>query len=138
MVAIVRKLNRYGALIAEFPLRPIRSERELDRATAIVDRLSVQSSLSKDESDYLEVLADLIEKYEDLHHPIEPLPDAEMLAFLIEQKGLAQQVVARQARIANSTISEILWGKRRLTRGQIEKLSKYFDVAPSVFLAGSE
>jgi HTH-type transcriptional regulator/antitoxin HigA len=61
-----------------------------------------------------------------------------MLDFLIEQRGVKQADVARGTGIAESTISELIRGKRRLTRGQLEKLSGYFHVSGAVFLADVE
>jgi plasmid maintenance system antidote protein VapI len=52
---------------------------------------------------------------------------------LIEAKGAAQAEVARAAGIAESTISEVLAGKRDLTRAQIGRLARYFHVTPAVF-----
>jgi len=57
-----------------------------------------------------------------------------MLAFVIDQKAVKQVEVARATGIAESTLSEILRGKRRLTRGQIAKLAGYFHVEPGVFM----
>jgi transcriptional regulator with XRE-family HTH domain len=67
--------ERYLTLIRELPLRPLRSEPELDRAIAMVDALSDRGGLAADETDYLLVLAGLIERYEDIHHSI-PEPEA--------------------------------------------------------------
>ncbi len=126
----------YLRLIRRFPLRPIRSEAELDRATAVIDELLDRDDLDPAEQDYLDVLGDLVERYEVEAHPIDAagLTDAEMLAFLIEQKGVKQVDVARGAGVAESTVSEILAGKRKLSRGQVEKLARYFRVGPGVFL----
>jgi HTH-type transcriptional regulator/antitoxin HigA len=129
----------YLALIRRFPLRPIRSEAELDQATAVVNALLDRDHLYPAEEDYLDVLSDLVERYEDKHHPIptDDLTDAEMLEFLIDAKGATQTEAARGSGIAVSTISEILAGKRRLTRAQIEKLATYFHISPAVFLLES-
>ena len=62
-----------------------------------------------------------------------PVGDADMLRFLIQNKGTKQAEVARQAGIAESTISEVLAGKRRLNRAQIGKLTRYFRVEPGAF-----
>jgi len=133
---INRKLTgSYLALIQRFPLRPIMSEAELDQATALVNELLDRTRLDSAEDDYLDVLSDLIEHYEDKHHPIEEVSADEMLEFLIEQKGVGQAEAARGAGIAESTVSEVLSGKRRLTRKQIEKLASYFHVSPAVFLS---
>ena len=59
----------YLALIERFPLRPIRSERELKRAAKVVDGL-LDRERSKEEDSYLNVLSLLIEQYEDEKHSI--------------------------------------------------------------------
>lgn len=126
----------YLALIRRFRLRPIHSEAELDRATAVMNFLLDREDLDRDEDDYLDVLSDLIERYEEKHHPIctDDLTEAEMLEHLIEAKGVTQAETGRGAGISESTISEVLSGKRRLTRSQMEKLAAYFHLDPGVFL----
>ena len=57
------------------------------------------------------------------------------LRFLIEQKSVTQAQAATGAGIAESTISEVLAGKRKLNRTQIAKLARYFHVATGAFLA---
>ena len=44
---------------------------------------------------------------------------------LIEAKGVTQAQTAKEAGIAESTISEVLAGKRKLNRTQIGKLARY-------------
>jgi len=127
----------YLALIQRCPLRPITSEAELDRATAVMNSL-LDRDLNRAEDDYLDVLSDLIERYEDKHHPIDDVAEEEMLGFLIEQKGVTQAHAARATGIAESRISEVLARKRRLTRVQIEKLAAYFHVSPAVFMPAAE
>jgi HTH-type transcriptional regulator/antitoxin HigA len=125
--------NAYWQLIRRFPLRPIRSEDELDRAIAIIDELIDREELDAWEKDYLDVLSDLTERYEMEQYPIEPVSDAAILAHLIEVKGVTQAKVAAETRIAESTISEVLGGKRALNRSQIGRLARYFNVGPMVF-----
>ena len=128
--------DRYLELVQYVPLRPIRNEDDLDEAINMVDYLIDQIErrpLTTDEKDYLDVLADLIEKYEDEHIIFEKVPDHRMLAHLIEAKGVTQAQVAKDCRIAESTISEVLAAKRKLNRKQIGKLAAYFHVEPTVF-----
>ena len=125
--------DAYLELIQRFPLRPIRTEKELDRAIAMVDELIDRDNLQKGEKDYLDVLSDLMERYETEQHPIEPVSDAVILAHLIEAKEITQAELARQAKIAESTISEVLKGKRKLNRSQIGRLARCFGVEPTVF-----
>ena len=128
--------DRYLELVRQFPLRPLRTEADLDAAIAIIDLLIDQESLSVPEQDYLDVLSDLVEAYENEVVPMTPVSDSEMLRFLIEQKGVSQSETATGARIAESTISEVLSGKRKLIRTQIGKLARYFHVEPGTFMAG--
>ena len=100
--------RKYLELIRSFPLRPIRSEAELDRAEAMLRRLLDAPKLSQVEQDYHEVLGNLIEEYESKAHPIEPLPPHQMLVMSIESKGVTQTEVARATGIAVSTISELI------------------------------
>jgi HTH-type transcriptional regulator/antitoxin HigA len=124
----------YLRLIRRFPLRPIESEAELDAAIAMVDELLDRDDLAAGERDYLDVLGELLERYEEKAHAIPDVSEGKMLAFLIEQKHTTQAEVARGTGIAESTISSIISGKRRLTRRQLELLARWFQVSPGVFL----
>ena len=124
----------YFELVLRFPLRPIRSDKELNAAVKMVDSLLSRKDLVPEEEDYLEVLSDLIEQYESETHPIAPVSDVEMLRHLIEAKDVSQTEVSKATGIADSTISEVLKGKRSLNRDHIGKLSKYFGISPNVFV----
>ena len=128
-----RQQDRYLDLIRRFPLRPLRTDADLDAAVAVVDSLIDQDELSPPEQDYLDVLSDLVEAYEDETIPIKPVGDADMLRLLIEAKGVTQAQAAKEAGIAESTVSEVLAGKRKLNRTQIGKLGRYFRVGPGAF-----
>jgi HTH-type transcriptional regulator/antitoxin HigA len=128
--------DRYLDLIQRFPLRHLRSDADLDEATKVIHSLIDLESLSKAEQDYLDVLSDLVEAYEDKTIPIAEPDDAEMLRLLIEAKEVTQAEVAKRTRIAESTISEVLSGKRKLNRTQIGKLARYFKIAPGAFAFG--
>jgi HTH-type transcriptional regulator/antitoxin HigA len=125
--------DRYLQLVQRFPLRPLRTDADLDAAVDVVDDLIDRDDLTPAEQDYLDVLSDLVEAYENEAVPIRTVGDADMLRFLIEQRGITQTELAKQSRIVESTISEVLAGKRKLNRTQIGKLSKFFRVAPGVF-----
>ncbi len=124
--------DTYFELVRRFPLRPIRSERDLDRATVIIHEL-IDRDLDPNEDDYLDVLSGLVEKYEEKHYPIGHASDSAMLKHLIEAKDVTQRAVALATGIPVSTICEILAGKRQVSRANIGKLAKYFHVSPAVF-----
>ncbi len=127
--------DRYLELVRKFPLRPLRTDADLDTAISVIDTLLDLPTLTAPEQDYLDVLSDLVEVYESETVPMRPVGDADLLRFLIEQTGVPQATAAARAGIAESTISEVLAGKRRLNRGQITKLADYFKVEPGVFMS---
>ena len=85
----------YLALIRRWPLRPIRTEDELGAAFAIIDELTDRDELSAAEADYLDVLGNEVERYEDQHVEMPRVSDAEMLRSLMEEKGVSQADVVR-------------------------------------------
>jgi HTH-type transcriptional regulator/antitoxin HigA len=128
-----QKEDRYLELVRRFPLRPLQNDADLEAAIEVVNSLIDQNRRSKPEEDYLDVLGNLVEAYEDEHIPIEPADDAELLRLLIEAKKVTQTQVAKATGIVESTISEVLSGKRKLNRKQIGKLARYFRVSPEAF-----
>lgn len=124
----------YLALIRRSPLRPIRTDAELDAATQLIDELTIRDDLSSAEFDYLDVLGDLVEKYEDERVEMPHVSDAAMLHSLMDEKGVRQADVVRGTGISKTVLSLVLNGKRDLTREHIASLSKYFEVDPAAFL----
>ncbi len=100
----------------------------------MVDSLSDRANLADDEHDYLLVLSSLIEKYEDDHYPIPKVSGLKMLRSLLEFKAVPQAQVAAQTGIAESTLSEILAGKRSMATKHIRSLAEYFGVDPGLLL----
>jgi HTH-type transcriptional regulator/antitoxin HigA len=128
-------LDHYLELVQKFPLRPIRSDEELMQAIAVINTL-ITRGLDDGEQDYLDVLSDIVEKYETDEHPMQPVSDAEMLRHLIEARGITQARLAADTGVLDSTISEVLNGRRQLTRKQVAIMAKHFGVNPGVFSLG--
>lgn len=76
----------YFELVRRFPLRPIESDAELERARTILNELLDRDSLDRDRADYLDVLGDLIDKYEEAHHPLPPISEVEMLRHFLDTR----------------------------------------------------
>ena len=127
----------YLDLAAEFPLRPIRNEEECRRATEILDRLADrgEDDLSPGETDYLDVLSMLMERWEDEHVHIDaPRTVADRLRAYMLARNLSQADVVKGANVSPSTISELLSGKRTLGRYPATRLSAFFRVPIDRFL----
>lgn len=101
----------------------------------MLDRLLAKGELDAGETMYLDALGDLVAAYEDVHYPIAPASDADMLRHLMEAKGISQAELSRRTGLPKSTISEVLAGKRRFSRAMIRTLAGFFVVERSVLAA---
>lgn len=126
-------MDGYLSLIQRFPLRAIRNDHELDDAIALINELLDRQRLDERESDYLDVLSTLVERYEESVHPIEPASDAAILESLLRDRNQTQRDVARSTGIAYSTLSCVLHGKRQFTREHVRAICKHFKISPTVF-----
>lgn len=132
----VRASKEYLVLIKRFPLRPIRNEETLDMASELFSELVMKAeSRTPDESDYLSILGKLIREYEEAHKVISPpMTPQRALESLMEDNSLSQSELARQLEAPQSVISEILAGKRGLSKRLVVRLADRFKVAPEIFL----
>ncbi|HAO10145.1 MAG TPA: transcriptional regulator [Planktothrix sp. UBA8407] len=124
--------NDYIELLTSFPPRPITSEEELELTQNMIDQLLDQGKLSQDEKDYLNVLGALVYEYEQQQEPIPDIYGVELLKSLIEDNGLRQKDLVSIFK-TESIVSDILNGKRELTKRHIEELAEFFHVSPAVF-----
>jgi HTH-type transcriptional regulator / antitoxin HigA len=129
-------MTAYQSLLLDYEPRPIRSEAAYRKALRQVEKL-MRPHLSRAESELVEVLATLIEQYESRELPTPKSPPRDMLAHLIEVRGVRQADVARATGIPRSTLSAVLAGRRALSTASIARLSAYFHVSPSAFMAES-
>jgi len=71
---------------------------------------------------------------EDSRYPIEPVSGLDALRHLVECSGKTRATVAAEAGLPESTLSEVLSGRRRLNARHIGILARYFRIDPGVFL----
>jgi HTH-type transcriptional regulator/antitoxin HigA len=116
-------------------IRPIRSQQDLDWALAEIERyFDDQPEPGTPEADRFDVLADLIEAYEDKHFPISELEPIDFLRAFMEMSGRTQADLGRLLGSAPRA-SEILNRKRALTVEMIHKLSREWHVPADVLVA---
>jgi HTH-type transcriptional regulator/antitoxin HigA len=119
-------------------IRPIlpRTDSENERLLAEVDRLmsKPEAQLSPEEGAMLELLATVIEKYEDDRYGFQTeIAPHERLRGLMAVNKLRQRDLLDI--FANRpTISSVLAGKRAITREQASKLGKRFSMDPAAFI----
>ena len=101
-------------------LKPIRSDRELDRALERIDELW-GAKPGTPRGDELDVLMLLVEKYEEEHFAIPASDPVEAIKFLMEQNELTRKDLEPYIG-ARGRVSEVLNKRRNLTLAMIKRL----------------
>jgi len=104
------------------------------QARATIDKLldEVGDNESHPLADVLDYLADQIKAYEDQNFQIPEAAPNEVLRFLMEQHGLKQEDLGECA--SQSRISDILSGKRSISKEIAKRLAYHFHVRADLFL----
>lgn len=117
-------------------IRPIRNEKDYEDAVAEIDRL-MDLDLDETGEDRLEVLATLVEVYEEEHHPVGPPSVLDMIRFRMDQSGKTQADLARLFG-SRSRASEVLAGRRGLSIELIRRLHDDWGIPLEPLVRGAD
>ena len=122
----------YAALLSEIKPEVIRDDKQNRAYLRQLERLTSKRSLTRAEEKLIELLTVLIEDFEAKHYPVPEATPVGIVRHLMEAHGLRQKDLM-DIFGTESIVSEVLHGKRELTREHIAKLSARFGVSPAVF-----
>ena len=126
----------YGSLLADALPGIIESDAEYRRIEEIFNGLISQGEnrLSPEESKLFGLLANLLEEYESRTlEPLEDLKPREILSFLMRENNL-KQIEMTEIFGTQSIVSEVLAGKRDITKSQAKELSEKFKMKIEAFI----
>lgn len=116
-------------------LKPIRTEADYEAALSEMERLWGAGSGTPD-GDRLDVLATLVEVYEEKHHPMDPPDPIEAIKFRMEQQGLTRKdlesIIGPRNRVA-----DVLNRKRGLSIDMIRQLHDRLGISAEVLIRPS-
>jgi HTH-type transcriptional regulator/antitoxin HigA len=116
-------------------VRPVRTRKDHKDALAEIERLW-NAKAGTPEYDRLDVLATLVEAYEQKHFPVAPPDPVQAIVFRMEQQGLTRKdlepLLGSRARV-----SEVLNYRRALTLPMIRALHEKLGI-PAESLIGSK
>ena len=132
-IAIDRK--EYTRLLSRTLPARIANNTEYERLLAETERLmdKGEEELSPAESTLLDLLVTLIEQYEEQRYPIAQASPHEMLQHLMEARELTHKDVWPMFG-SKGVASEVLNGKRAISKTQAKKLAEFFHVSPALFI----
>jgi HTH-type transcriptional regulator / antitoxin HigA len=101
-------------------IRPIRTKRDYERALRRIETL-MDSDPGTDEGDELEVLATLVDVYEEKHFPVGAADPVEAILFRMDQQGLERKDLEPFIG-SRHRVSEVINRKRGLSLDMIRRL----------------
>ncbi|MGA7954504.1 MAG: transcriptional regulator [Gloeobacterales cyanobacterium] len=125
--------DTYGSLLAQYRPKVITSELENNRAIAIAEELEHRSTRTPEEEALLELLVTLIEKFEEEHYPIPESSPLEILLHLMEVRDCKQEDLIGVIGSRGVT-SEVVNGKRSISKTQAKALADFFKIDASLFI----
>jgi HTH-type transcriptional regulator / antitoxin HigA len=125
---------RYAELLKEKHPRIIRTEKENDQTLREIDALMARGEdLTPEEAELLELLTMLVERFEEEHYPMQTSSPREVLRELMDARGMTQAELSGLFP-SKGIASEVLAGKREISKAQARKLGTFFHVSAALFL----
>ena len=113
-------------------LKPIRSKGDYEVAMAEIERLWGARS-GTPEGDRLDILATLVDAYENEHYPIDPPDPIEAIKFRMEQRGLTRKDLA-DILGSRTRVAEVLNRRRGLSINMIRRLHETLGISVEVLI----
>lgn len=127
--------KKYARLLARSLPSVIETEEENDRMLAEVERLmdKGEDKLSPEESKLFRLMVRLIEDFEERAYPIPEAPPHEVLQHLMESNDYKQADLLPIFGSRGYT-SDIVNGKRGISKEHAKALGEFFHVSPELFI----
>jgi HTH-type transcriptional regulator / antitoxin HigA len=129
-------LNRkvYASLLGDVLPKVIESEEENELFLAEVEKLmALREDLTPEQLQLMNLLVSLIEQFEEQHYSLHAATPLEVLNELVLQRELKQKDLVPVFG-SQGIASEVLNGKRSISKAQAKALGGFFHVSPALFL----
>jgi len=133
-IEIDRIAKRYKALCELVPLKPITRKKEYEAAVEHLNQLLDAGGANQVHplAGLVEALGELIQAYEKRETPMAQAEPREVLRYLMTEHGLRQTDLGGIA--SQGTISDILCGRRGISKALAKKLAAKFHLSAGVFV----
>jgi HTH-type transcriptional regulator/antitoxin HigA len=113
-------------------IKPIRTNSDYERALREIERLW-NAKVGTSKGDRLDVLATLVEDYEQKHFPVDPPDPIAAIKFRLEQQGLDPRALIGVIG-GRSRVYEVMHRKRALSLEMIRRLHGRFGIPAEVLI----
>ncbi len=127
--------RKYGRLLVRVSPKAIDSEQEYERVLEEVNRLMSkgEGNLMPEENVLLELLFTLVEKFEERRFELKASTPRGILLELMEARDVKPRDLW-EALGSKGAASEVLSGKRGISKAQAKALGAFFHVSPELFI----
>jgi HTH-type transcriptional regulator/antitoxin HigA len=122
----------YGALLSQTQPEVVNGDRQHQLYIEQLEKLTGQAEVTAAEEKLIHLLTVLVEDYEARNFPVPEAGPLDIVRHLMEAHRLRQKDLV-DVFGTESIVSDVLKGKRDLTKEHIRRLSHRFHVSPSVF-----
>ena len=124
----------YIDLLAQTMPSAIETEAEYQRLLSLTESLHFKKERTLEEKKIYKLLVTLIELYESQQYSIPKSSPQEVLQHIMDSSGLKQADLAEIMGASSGVVSEIVNGKRSISKAQAKALGSRFKVSPSLFI----
>lgn len=124
----------YSQLLAETVPQVIESEEEYSRLLKIAEFLVFKKDLNDNQRKLEKLIGFLIEDHESNKYKIDESAPHEVLQHIMESSGLKQSDLAKIINASSGVMSEILSGKRTISKAQAKALATHFKISADLFI----
>jgi HTH-type transcriptional regulator/antitoxin HigA len=123
----------YRSLLVDAMPKVIETEADYQHALQEFEKLHVNRNRNPEELALYRLLVLIIETYQEKHFPFPESPPHEMLQHIMEVSGTRQADLVGVIG-SSGVVSEIVNGKRAISKAQAKALADRFKVSPSLFI----
>ena len=126
--------KKYGRLLSKVLPKVIETDEEFDRMVALLEGLAIpERELSPEEQAVAALLEKLIADYDDKYYPLPEGKPHEIVQFLMEHRNLKQADLVPVLG-TRPQVSDLVTGKRGISKAQAKKLAEFFHVSVELFI----
>ena len=123
----------YGSLLASIQPKVIETEEENELYLAEVGKLmTLDEQMTPEQEQLLKLLVTLVEQFEEQNYQLKPAQPHEILNELMLARGLNKKELLGIFG-SQDIVSEVINGKRSISKAQAKKLGAFFNVSPALF-----
>ena len=124
----------YIDLLSQMIPGVIETEAEYHRLLTLTESLHFKKERTLEDKKIYKLLVTLIELYESQQYSLPASSPQEILQYIMDSSGLRQTDVAEIIGASSGVVSQIVNGKRTISKAQAKALGSRFKVSPSLFI----